>query len=72
MDILQIKSSPWSAGGELTRDVVQKAYRKMSLRYHPDKHAGDSAMLEEARRMQPKINEAREVLLKPFGKKERT
>lgn len=43
---------------EATQDEIKKAYRKLSLKFHPDKNDGDP-FLEE---MFKKINEAYEVL----------
>jgi len=41
-----------------SKDEIKKAYRKLALKYHPDKHAGDPAMEEKFK----KINEAYAVL----------
>lgn len=41
-----------------SKDEIKKAYRKLALKYHPDKHEGDTSMEEKFK----KINEAYAVL----------
>jgi len=47
-----------SAGA--TEEEITKAFRKMSIKWHPDKYKGDK---DEAMEMQTKLNEARETLI---------
>src|SRR5579859_6515127 len=46
-------------------DDIKKAYRKLALAWHPDKHAGDKT---EAERKFKEINEAYQVLSNPQKK----
>ena len=50
---------------EISRDATQKqirrAYRKLSVKWHPDKHAGKPTLPEAEKRFQ-KISAAYEVL----------
>lgn len=43
-----------------TNQEIKKAYRKLALKYHPDRHQGDS---HEAEEMMKLLNEAKDVLL---------
>lgn len=49
-----------------TQDEIKQAYRKLSLKFHPDKNNGDN-FLEE---MFKSINEANEILSDPQKRKE--
>lgn len=49
-----------------TQDEIKQAYRKLSIKFHPDKNNGDS-FLEE---MFKSINEANEILSDPKKRKE--
>mmetsp|Transcript_21180 Transcript_21180/g.50184 ORF Transcript_21180/g.50184 Transcript_21180/m.50184 type:complete len:713 (-) Transcript_21180:293-2431(-) len=49
---------------------VKKAYRKMALRWHPDKNAGSSESIAEAEAKFKEVNEAYDTLSDP-AKKER-
>jgi len=49
-----------------TQEEIKQAYRKLSIKFHPDKNNGDS-FLEE---MFKKINEANEILSDPQKRKE--
>jgi curved DNA-binding protein len=46
------------------REEIEKAYRKLARRYHPDVNPDDNAAAEQFR----EINEAREVLMHPHAK----
>ena len=48
-----------------TQDEIKKAYRKLAVKYHPDKNAGN----KEAEDKFKLINEANEVLSDPEKKK---
>jgi curved DNA-binding protein len=50
---------------EATADEIKKAYRKLALRYHPDKTRGDKAANEKFK----EINEANQVLSDPEKRK---
>jgi curved DNA-binding protein len=60
-DYYQILGVPRTA----TQDEIKKAYRKMAMKYHPDKTAGD----KEAEDKFKAINEANEVLGDPEKRK---
>lgn len=47
-----------------TADEIKVAFKKLAIKYHPDKHAGDSAMEEKFK----EINEAYQVLSDPYEK----
>lgn len=49
------------------RDRVQKAYRAMLSRYHPDKHAHNPELLHAANELTRRVREARDVLLAWLG-----
>ena len=46
-------------------DEIKKSYRKLAMKYHPDRNKGD----KEAEKKFKEINEAYKVLLKKFLKK---
>src|SRR5580658_11116451 len=47
-----------SVGREVTQEEIKRAYRKLALRYHPDKNPGD----KEAEEKFKELGEAYEVL----------
>jgi curved DNA-binding protein CbpA len=47
-------------------DVIEAAYKRLALRYHPDRNAGDARAEEQMKR----INEAFRVLGKPDSRAE--
>ncbi|MGI4803726.1 MAG: DnaJ C-terminal domain-containing protein [Janthinobacterium lividum] len=49
-----------------TQDEIKKAYRKLAVKYHPDKNAGDKAAENKFK----EANEANEVLSKPDKRKQ--
>lgn len=49
-----------------TQDEVKKAFRKLSIKFHPDKNDGDTFLME----MFKSINEANEVLSDPTKRRE--
>jgi DnaJ-class molecular chaperone len=56
---------PYNALGlnkDATEDDVKKAYKKLALKYHPDKNGGDDVMFK-------KINEAYQILIDPVKRK---
>ena len=56
---------PYSTLGlnkEATEDEVKKAYKKLALKYHPDKNGGKDVMFK-------KINEAYQILIDPVKRK---
>jgi len=54
-DILKVKS-------DASIDEIKKAYKKLSLKYHPDKHKTSGLTLEETTKIFIKISEAYEIL----------
>jgi curved DNA-binding protein len=54
-------------GRDATADVIKKAYRKLAMKYHPDKAKGDKKQAEEKFKQ---ISEAYAVLSVPEKKKE--
>ncbi|MDF1682888.1 MAG: DnaJ domain-containing protein [Patescibacteria group bacterium] len=54
MDLYSILEIEKSA----TKDEVKKAYRKLAMKYHPDRNSGDKQAEEKFK----KINQAYEVL----------
>ena len=48
-----------------TQDEIKLAYRKLSLKFHPDQNQGDQFLAE----MFKKINEANEILSNPEKRK---
>jgi curved DNA-binding protein len=54
-------------GREATADEIKKAYRKLAMKYHPDKAKGDKKQAEEKFKQ---ISEAYAVLSNPEKKKE--
>ena len=54
-------------GREASPDEIKKAYRKLALKYHPDKAKGDKKLAEEKFKQ---ISEAYAVLSNPEKKKE--
>src|SRR5262245_30353654 len=48
-----------------SQDDIKKAYRKLAVKYHPDKNAGD----KEAEAKFKEVNEANEVLSNPEKRK---
>jgi len=50
----------------MTASTVKSAFRKQSLRYHPDKYDGS---IEEATELQVEINKAQEVLMGIVGRR---
>ena len=56
---------PYSTLGlskDATEDDVKKAYKKLALKYHPDKNSGDDVMFK-------RINEAYQILIDPVKRK---
>jgi DnaJ-class molecular chaperone len=47
---------------EASEDDVKKAYKKLALKYHPDKNGGDDVMFK-------KVNEAYQILIDPVKRK---
>ena len=54
-------------GRDATADEIKKAYRKLAMKYHPDKAKGDKKQAEEKFKQ---ISEAYAVLSNPEKKKE--
>jgi DnaJ family protein C protein 7 len=52
-------------GKSATEDEIKKAYKKMALRWHPDKNSATEEMKIEADRMFKDIGEAYSVLSDP-------
>lgn len=55
-----------------TRDEVQVAYRELAQMLHPDKFADNKRLRERAEAQMRSINEARDMLLKGFGRRARS
>ncbi len=53
-------------GKTATQDEIKKAYRKLAVKYHPDKNPGDKAAENKFK----EANEANEVLSKPDKRKQ--
>ena len=51
-----------------TSAEIKKAYRKMAIMWHPDKHAGNKEKQDEASKKFQDIGEANEVLSDPEKK----
>ena len=57
---MKLLNIPADQKGSMTASTVKSAFRKQSLRYHPDKYEGSA---EEATALQVEINRAKEVLM---------
>ena len=57
---MKLLNIPADQKNSMTASTVRSAFRKQSLRYHPDKYEGPA---EEATALQVEINRAKEVLM---------
>lgn len=51
-----------------TWDEVNAAHRALLKKHHPDRHAGNEALIKQATAQSQKINEAYQTLKKHFGR----
>ena len=61
---MKVLAIPVQEKDKLTRQIISKAFRKQSLRYHPDKFDGPE---EEANLLQAELGKAKEVLMNLIG-----
>jgi len=57
------------ASKDATEDDIKKAYRRMALKYHPDKNSGDAKEVAEAEAKFKEVGEAYSVLSDPQKKR---